>query len=65
MDLIQLRELFPITKKYNFLNAAAVAPLSRPAAEAVRKYADHTLECATIGADFYRTAEKTRARLRG
>jgi len=61
MDLNQLREQFPITQKYVFLNAAAVAPMSRPAAEAMRRYVDHTIENATIGAEFYRTAEKTRS----
>ncbi len=60
MDLSRLRELFPITRQYNFQNAAAVAPLSRPAAEAVRRYVDHTLEHGYIGAGFYRSAEKVR-----
>ena len=60
MDVSQLREQFPITRKYIFLNAAAVAPMCRPAAEAVRRYVDHTLEHANIGADFYLTAEKAR-----
>lgn len=60
MDLKQLRGEFPITREYVFLNAAAVAPLSRPAAEGVRRYVDHTLRHATIGADFYRTAEQAR-----
>lgn len=61
MNASRVRELFPITRKYNFLNAAAVAPLSRPASEAMLRYIEHTCEHATLGADFYQNAERIRS----
>ncbi|HPD28950.1 MAG TPA: aminotransferase class V-fold PLP-dependent enzyme [Phycisphaerae bacterium] len=61
MNVRQLRELFPITRRYNFLNAAAVAPLSSPASQAMCRYIEHTCGQATIGADFYMNAEQTRS----
>ncbi len=60
MDLSQIRELFPVTKNYNFQDHAAVAPLSKPAAEAMRQYIDHLSQCATIRGDFYKHAEHVR-----
>ncbi|MDM8008420.1 MAG: aminotransferase class V-fold PLP-dependent enzyme [Phycisphaerae bacterium] len=61
MHVNQLRELFPITQNYNFLNAAAVTPLSRPASEAVCRYVKEMCEHAGIGADLYRNAERIRS----
>ena len=60
MDSSQVRELFPVTKNYNFQNHAAVAPLSKPAADAMRHYIDHLSERATIRGDFYKHAERVR-----
>lgn len=60
MDLTQIRELFPVTKNYNFQNHAAVAPLSKPAADAMRHYIDHLTQFATIGGEFYKHAERVR-----
>jgi cysteine desulfurase / selenocysteine lyase len=60
MDLNSLREFFPVTGSYNFQNNAAVAPLSRPAADAMRRYVDHLLERASVGGDFYQVAERAR-----
>lgn len=60
MDVRQLREQFPITEKYNFLNHAAVAPLSRPGADGVRWYVDHLLANATVDGAFYERAERVR-----
>lgn len=61
MHVNQLRELFPITQNYSFLNAAAVTPLSRPAWEAVCRYVEEMCEHAGIGADLYRNAERIRS----
>ncbi len=38
MDWQAIREEFPITRNYNFQNHAAVAPICRRAADAVRQY---------------------------
>jgi selenocysteine lyase/cysteine desulfurase len=40
----QLRELFPITKEYTFLNCAAVSPMALPVKEAIEKCADDQSE---------------------
>jgi len=56
----EIRALFPITRNYNFQNNAAVAPISKPAAEAMRRYIDHTCQYATLKSGFYRHAEHVR-----
>ncbi|NLX23540.1 MAG: aminotransferase class V-fold PLP-dependent enzyme [Phycisphaerae bacterium] len=60
MDMDEIRKLFPVTRNYNFLNHAAVAPLSKPAAEAVRKYVREGLDEAGLHAGFYQHAEHVR-----
>ncbi len=60
MDISAIRELFPITKNYNFQNHAAVAPLSKPAADAMRLYIDQLSSTAGIRAGFYKHAEHVR-----
>ncbi len=60
MDVTAIREQFPITRNYNFLNHAAVAPLSRPAADAMRLYIEQLSTCAGIKAGFYKQAERVR-----
>lgn len=60
MDFANIRELFPITRNYNFLNHAGVAPLCMPAAEAMQRYARETCECASVRTDFYREVEQVR-----
>jgi len=60
MDIVQMRELFPITRNYNFQNHAGVAPLSRPAAEAMRRYVDHLCDCGYLRGEFYKHAEHVR-----
>ena len=37
MNIEKIRSEFPVTKKWAYLNHAAVAPLSRPAATAMRR----------------------------
>lgn len=68
MDVFEVREEFPITRNYNFMNHAAVAPISRRAAAAMQHYAEQVRDHAYIGGGFYRHAEKVRraaARLLG
>lgn len=60
MDMNEIRKLFPVTRNYNFLNHAAVAPLSKPAADAVRKYVQEGLDEAGLHAGFYQRAEQIR-----
>lgn len=60
MDTQQIREQFPVTRNHNFLNHAGVAPLSRPACEAMHHYARQACEDAGIGSEFYRHAEDVR-----
>jgi selenocysteine lyase/cysteine desulfurase len=55
-----LRQQFPITQHYNFLNHAAIAPLSKPAADALRGYADEVSAHAYLDGTFYRSTEQTR-----
>lgn len=38
------REQFPVTKSLTYLNHAAVSPLARPAAEAMKRFADDALQ---------------------
>lgn len=60
MELERIRELFPVTKNYNFQNHAAVAPLCRPAAEAMRLYVDHALNEAGLHSGGYHRVEQVR-----
>ncbi len=60
MDISAIREQFPITRNYSFLNHAAVAPLSKPAADAMRLYIEQLATCAGIRAGFYKQAERVR-----
>lgn len=59
-SLAEIREQFPITRNFNFMNHAAVAPLSRPAADALIGYANELVENAYLRGTFYRTSERVR-----
>ena len=61
MDWNALREEFPITRNYNFLNHAAAAPISRRAAEAARRYLAHAESNAYIRGGFFKHVERVRA----
>lgn len=63
MDWEKLRDEFPITKNYNFQNHAAVAPMSRRAADAVRVYLDRSTEASYLKSNFYKHADKVRAQV--
>ncbi|MGE0482353.1 MAG: aminotransferase class V-fold PLP-dependent enzyme [Phycisphaerae bacterium] len=56
----EVRARFPITRHYNFMNHAAVAPLSRPAAEALAGYAYELAESAYLRGTYYRAADRVR-----
>jgi selenocysteine lyase/cysteine desulfurase len=60
MDWVALREQFPITRYYNFMNHAAIAPLSRPAADALRAYADELSESAYLRGTLFGSIERVR-----
>jgi cysteine desulfurase / selenocysteine lyase len=60
MNWASVRDLFPVTKNFNFQNHAGVAPVCKPAAEAMRQYIDQAVATAGIRANFYKQAERTR-----
>jgi selenocysteine lyase/cysteine desulfurase len=60
MDWEAIRSEFPITRNYNFQNHAAVAPLSRRCAAAMRTYIQHAEENCYLKGGFYRHAEHVR-----
>lgn len=60
MNVPDWRTLFPISDHYAFFNHAAVAPLSGPAADAMRHYVAQAEASAGLGAGFYRRAEEVR-----
>jgi len=63
MDWDALRQEFPVTRNYNFQNHAAVAPLSRRSAEAVRTYLARAEENSYIGGGFYKHADRVRGQI--
>lgn len=60
MDWLALRDEFPVTRNYNFLNHASVAPLSRRAADAARRYLTHAEENAYLRGGFVKTVDRVR-----
>jgi cysteine desulfurase/selenocysteine lyase len=60
LTLEEIRVQFPITRNYNFQNHAAIAPLSRPASEAMAGYAREVCESAYLEGTYYRAAERVR-----
>lgn len=63
MDWNELRNEFPITRNYNFMNHAAVAPLSRRAAEAARRYLTYAEENAYVRGGFFKQADRVRGQI--
>ncbi len=53
-------EQFPILRDMVFLNHAGVAPISRAAADAIRRYADQAESIAYVGAGWYRRANQVK-----
>jgi cysteine desulfurase / selenocysteine lyase len=66
-SLVNYRNQFPVTEKLIYLNHAAVAPLSRPAAEAMKWLADDALENGSLNyqkwLDTYQGLRNAAARL--
>lgn len=60
MDIESVRDEFPITKHCNFQDHAAVAPLSRRAADAMRAYIQQAEDFAYLKRQYYRRAEEVR-----
>lgn len=60
MDWNLIRDEFPITRNYNFLNHAAAAPLCRRAGEAVRRYAKHAEDNAYLRGGFFKQVDRVR-----
>ena len=60
MDWEALREEFPITRDYNFQDAAAVVPMCRRAVEAVKTFLDQPRDSTPSEGMFYREAERVR-----
>lgn len=60
MDFQALRDEFPITRNYNFLNHAAAAPLSKRAADAARTYLRLAEEGDHVQEDFFKHVNKVR-----
>ncbi len=60
MNWDAIRSEFPITRNYNFQNHAAVGPLSRRCAVAMRTYVQHAEENAYLKGGFYRHADYVR-----
>lgn len=63
MDWDALRDQFPITRNYNFMNHAAAAPLSRRAADALRAYAKFAEENAYVRGGFFKQVERVRGQV--
>ncbi|HUU82382.1 MAG TPA: aminotransferase class V-fold PLP-dependent enzyme [Phycisphaerae bacterium] len=62
MDWQAVREEFPITRNFNFQDHAAVAPLSRRAADAAREYLQQAQDNGYLADGFYKHAEHVRQR---
>lgn len=60
MDWNALRDEFPITRNYNFMNHAAVAPLSKRAADGLRQYVDHAEQNSYVRGGFFKKVEHVR-----
>ncbi len=60
MNLDEIRAKFPITRRYNFQDHAAVAPLSGPAADALTAYAHEVAAEGNLSGKYYRLADHVR-----
>ncbi|HUW83297.1 MAG TPA: aminotransferase class V-fold PLP-dependent enzyme [Phycisphaerae bacterium] len=60
MDIHDLSNEFPITRQYNFLDNAAVAPISRRAAQAMHAYVDQAQESGPVDSEWYARADRVR-----
>lgn len=60
-----IREEFPITRNYSFMNHAAAAPVSRPAADEARRYFTLAEENSYVHSGFFKHIETVRAQAAG
>ncbi len=60
MDIEAWRSQMPIVRQYNFLDHAAVGPLSGPAAEAMRRFVDEAQQHAYARGGLYPEAQRVR-----
>lgn len=63
MNWEALRDEFPITRNYNFQNHAAVAPVCRRSADALRRYLSHAEDHAYLNGGFYKHADRVRSQV--
>lgn len=61
MDIDALRREFPITRQYNFLDHAAVAPIPERCVAAVRRYLEEIATTCHVQGQLYRDTELVRA----
>ncbi len=60
MDLKAIREEFPITRNYNFMNHASAAPLPRRTVEAVQSYLQQQHERCYVAGGYRKKVEQVR-----
>ena len=60
LDVQAIRAEMPVTRQYNFLDHAAVAPISAPAAAAMRRYIDEAESHAYARGGLYPEAKRVR-----
>ena len=60
MDIADVRQLFPITRNYNFQNTAAVGPISTRVVDAMNRYLQRDAEHGYLGSGFYKHADQVR-----
>src|ERR1041384_6613771 len=61
MDIQSLRNEFAITRQYNFMDHAAVAPICGRAAGAMRRYIEQAEQHAYVRGGLYEEAKRVRA----
>lgn len=61
MEITEVRDLFPITRNYNFQNTAAVAPVSTRVVEAMNVYLSRARDQGYLGSHFYQRADEIRS----
>jgi len=60
MDIHDLSDQFPVTRKFNFQDNAAVAPISHRAAQAIRGYAEQAEHSGPVDSEWYNRAHHVR-----
>ncbi len=60
LDLAMLREEFPITRNYNFMNHASVGPLPRRTAAAMQAYLEHQMQNSYLKGGYDKKIEEVR-----